>query len=275
MDRGLTSLILIAMLAASSATAASLEPRTVKAWDEYIECAIQRMDQRAQNGRPFLWSDESPERIAQLRAGEIVVAPVGEHSPQKVPSGLIHDWVGAMFIDHATINDVLRIVRNYDRYKDFYEPTVIDSKVISEGDAGDHFSMLLRNKSLLLKTAFDADYESNYRRVDEHRRYSISRTDRVQEIEDYGTPEQHVLAPGAGSGIIWRLFGITRYEQRDGGVYVEIEAIVLSRDIPVALRWFVDPMVRRVSRASLEKSLEQTEKAVLCDRQLASANVKH
>ncbi|HTW64102.1 MAG TPA: hypothetical protein VME17_05775 [Bryobacteraceae bacterium] len=233
------------------------------------------MDQRLHDGKPFLWADESPERIAKLRAGEIVVAPVGEHSPQKVPSGLIHDWVGAIFIDHTSISDVLRIVRNYDRYKDIYQPTVIDSKEISSAPTDDRFSMLLRNKSLLLKTAFDADYESSYTRLGDGRAYSVSRTTRVQEIEDYGTPDQHSLRPGAGSGIIWRLFAITRYEERDGGVYVELEAIALSRDIPGALRWFVDPIVRRVSRASLEKSLEQTQNAVRCDAQLASTKISH
>jgi hypothetical protein len=51
-------------------------------------------------------------------------------------------------------------------------------------------------------------------------------------------------------------------EERDGGVYIELEAMVLSRDIPAALRWVVDPIVRRVSRSSLETSLQQTADAV-------------
>ncbi len=52
-----------------------------------------------------------------------------------------------------------------------------------------------------------------------------------------------------------------RFEERDGGVYVEVEAIALSRDIPAAVRWMVDPIVKRVSRSSVATSLKQTQEA--------------
>ncbi len=152
-----------------------------------------------------------------------------------------------------------------------YEPTVIDSKAIASGEARDRFSMRLAYRSLLLKTALDTDYESCYVHVDDRRAYSVSRTTRIQEIEEYGAPAQHTLQEGEGLGIIWRLFSIARYVERDGGVYFEVEAIGLSRDIPASLRWLVEPVVRRVSRGSLSTSLRQTETAVrLSGRQLAS-----
>jgi hypothetical protein len=59
-----------------------------------------------------------------------------------------------------------------------------------------------------------------------------------------------------------KLYSIVRYEERDGGVYLELEAIALSRDIPAALRWMIEPIVRKVSRPSLVMSLEQTAEAV-------------
>jgi hypothetical protein len=65
-----------------------------------------------------------------------------------------------------------------------------------------------------------------------------------------------------GTGLIWRLFSVTRFEERDGGVYVEIEAIVLSRDIPESLGWLIKPMIRRVAKASLTSTLQQTREAV-------------
>jgi hypothetical protein len=43
---------------------------------------------------------------------------------------------------------------------------------------------------------------------------------------------------------------------------LEIEAVGLSRDIPVAVRFVVDPIVRRVSHNSLLVSLQQTKEAV-------------
>ncbi len=70
--------------------------------------------------------------------------------------------------------------------------------------------------------------------------------------------------------MIWRLFGITRYLERDGGVYLEVEVIGLSRDIPASLRWLVEPIARRISRGSLSTSLRQTENAVRLRTGLAS-----
>ena len=84
----------------------------------------------------------------------------------------------------------------------------------------------------------------------------------MQEIRHYGRPDEQELPPNQGSGYIWRLYSLARFEERDGGVYIELEAIALSRDIPVGLRWMVDPIVRRVSRNTLLTSLQQMAEAV-------------
>lgn len=265
--RGVTLLTFIGLAAANAAT---LESTTSTAWNQYVQSATTRMENRLRPGNSFLWVDESPDRLARVKEGEIVVAPVGAQNPKKVPSGLIHDWIGGVFIEGASLPEVLSAVRDYVHYKDWYQPSVMDSKVIAVGEDRDRYSMVLRNKSLLLKTAFTADYEACYVRLDDRRAYSIARSTRMQEIEDYGSPAQRLLPEGEGHGIIWSLFAITRFEQRDGGVYVEFEPIGLSRDIPAAIRWFVGPLVRRLSRNSLTTSLKQTEKAVRQRAELAS-----
>ena len=242
--------------------AARLEPTTSKAWAEYVEAANMRMEQRLNPGNSFLWVDEAPARLQKVRSGEIVVSPVGLQSPMRVRSGLIHDWIGAVFIPHVSINDVLKVARDYARYKELYRPAVIDSKVIATGEVNDRFSMLLLAKSAFLKTAVDADYEASYVRVDNQRVYRVSRTTRVQEIENYGTPSQHMLNPGEGMGLIWRIATITRYVERDGGVYIEFEVMALSRDIPSSFRWLIEPLVTRASRRSLWVSLRQTRNAM-------------
>ncbi len=232
------------------------------------------MEQRVSPGQTFLWTDEDPERLQRVRAGEIVVAPAGPQVPKKITSGLIHDWVGAVFVPNASLADVQQVLRDYARYKDLYRPSVVDSKVIAFGDDKDRFSTLLLNKSLLLRMAFEAEYESCSIQVDERRAYSVTSTTRVREIEDYGSPGQRVFEEGEGHGIIWRLFAITRLMERDGGVYVELEAIALSRDLPGSMRWLVEPLVRRVSRSSLATSLEQTGNAVRQRHEIASKPVK-
>ena len=105
-------IILVALLSPASADAASLEPGTSKAWEDYLESANTRTEQRLAPGRAFLWVDEEPERLARVRAGEIVVSPMGPQNPKKVPSGLIHDWVGAVFIAHVKLQDVVRVLRD-------------------------------------------------------------------------------------------------------------------------------------------------------------------
>jgi hypothetical protein len=269
-ELALTLIPFITLLSPATVRAASLEPATSKAWEEYVESANKRMEQHLAPGRPFLWMDEAPDRLASVLAGEIVVSPIGPQNPKKVPSGLIHDWIGAAFIPHVTLQDVMEVARDYARYKEVYQPTVVDSKAIATSQAKDRYSMLLMNKSLFLKTAIDADYESCYFQVDDRRGYSVTRTTRVQEIEEYGSPAQRLLHEGEGSGVIWRLFGITRFVERDGGVYLELEVIGLSRDIPGSLRWLVEPIVRRVSRGSLWTSLRQTQSAVRLHAEVAN-----
>jgi len=264
----------VTLLSPAAAHGAHLEPVTSQVWENYVQSATDRMEHRLSPGQSFLWVDEAPDRLARVRAGEVVVSPAGPEVPKKVPSGLIHDWVGAVFVPNVSLSDAQSVVRDYARYKDLYHPSVIDSKVISRADDKDRFSMRFLNKSILLKTAFDADYESCSTQVDERRLYTVSRTTRVREIEDYGSSGQRAFAEGEGHGIIWSLFAITRLMERDGGVYIELEAIGLSRDIPGSMRWLIEPVVRRISRSSLSTSLEQTANAVRVRRELASKPVK-
>lgn len=249
---------------------ANLSSETVKAWEDYIQ-TVNTVPVNAR--KAFLWMDGSPDRIAKVRAGETVVSAAAANNPKEVPSGLIHDWIGAVFIAGATIDQVLPVVRDYGRYKDFYRPSVIISEPVALGDTEDRFTVLLVNKSLFRKSALDTDYLASQFRVDDQRRYTITRTTRIQEIAEYGGTTQHALPEDQGTGLIWRLFGVTRFEERDGGVYVEVEAIALSRDIPASLRWLVEPIVRRTARAALRNSLQQTREAVHSSCALANRTV--
>ena len=254
--------LIAAFLVAFPANGASLKPETVSAWDDYLDRAQADLQRRMQPGGCFLWTMESADRAESVHGGEIVVAPAPGPNPKKVPGGLIHHWIGAMFIPNRTIEQIVSVTWNYDRYKDYYQPSVIESKTVASGDTNDEFSMRIMNKALFLKIALDADYRATYVRVDENRIYSISRTTRLQEIDEYGEAGEHAMPEGEGDGYIWKLFSIARLEQRDGGVYVELEGIALSRGIPVAARFFVDPMVRRVSRNSMVVSLRETREAL-------------
>jgi hypothetical protein len=130
--------------------------------------------------------------------------------------------------------------------------------------------MLLMNKGLFLKTALEGEYQSSYTPAGNQRWYSVATAVRVQEVEDYGQASERKLPADEGSGYIWRMHSITRFEEADGGVYVEVEAMALSRDIPVAVRWVVDPIVRNVSKGAITTSLRQTLEAVSSSGQVAA-----
>jgi hypothetical protein len=254
--------LLAALLLPMQLYAATLKTETVAAWNDYIDSVRAGLQDRVRPGGNFLWIDDRPENIAKVHDGEIVVVPAASDIPRKVPGGLIHHWMGAAFVPNTKLDDILEVTRDYDRYKEFYRPFVIESKTVARSGSNDNFSMLLMNRALFLKSALDADYQATNVRLDSCRFYSVSKTTRVQEIEEYGQPGEHRIPEGEGRGYIWKLFSIARLQQRDGGVYVEVEAVGLSREIPGAVRLVVDPIVRRVSRNSMLTSIEQTEKAV-------------
>ena len=239
---------------------AELKKETQQAWDAYIQTANSRMVDRS-NGL-FLWVDEVPERSQSVRDGKILVSPIGQQYPKPVPSGLIHDWIGAAFIPNVRLEDVLAAARDYGHYKEFYKPNVIDSKSLGTSGLCDKYSMLVANHEAVVSTALESEYEACYHRLDDRRWYSIAHTTRVQEIRHYAESGAQELPSDEGSGYIWRIYSFARFQERDGGVYVELEVIVLSRDIPVAVRWVVNPIVRRISKNAMLTSLRQMEEAV-------------
>ena len=268
--RLLAIVILLRFVPYASAATLKLQPETIAAWDAYLQAANDKMQARLQPGATFLWIDEQPGRAEKIRTKGPYIAPAAKDIPRKVPSGLIHDWLGVGFVPNATIEDILRIVRDYDRYKDIYRPGVIDSAFRRTEGMQDFFFLRLANRSVVAKTALDTEGVSSYTRVDDTRWYGVSNTTEIREIDKFGTEDQRTLPPDEGRGLIWRLSSITRLEERDGGVYAELEAIALSRDIPAAFRLFVTPIVRRVARDSLATSLHQT-KVAIDDRMLRRA----
>jgi hypothetical protein len=239
-----------------------LQSATVDAWQQYLRAADVRLQARLDSGKPFLWVDEAADRQLRVRRGEVVVAPLVRHGTQSVPDGLIHDWIGAVFIPNATVGSLLAVLHDYDRYKDIYKPAVTDSKSLEFNAADQDFSMTWQRHVLFVNAAMQAQYRAHEVAIDSRRGYGVANATRIQQIEDYGRPSEHLLPADTGSGFIWRIRSISRYLERDGGVYLEIEAIALTRDIPSSLRWMVSPVVNHLSIDSLTTTLSQTREAV-------------
>ena len=110
--------------------AAEVTPETLQAFGRYVRTTETRLEQKRAGG-PFLWADESPERLRRLREGQVVIEPWSGKGDLAVPGGLIHDWVGAVFIPGGALARTLALVQDYGRHKDTYKPEVVDSRILS------------------------------------------------------------------------------------------------------------------------------------------------
>jgi len=261
-----TLLLLTLVLASGSQSAAAdLKLETLAAWARYLQSVDAHVAGQTVDGRSiFLSADAQAERNQPLlRRGEVVMTQIKPPQAAEVPSGLIHHWIGTVFIPGVTLADVLAVERDYDRYPQWFGPTITHAILLERTRDRDDVAIRYIQSALFVTVVLEAEYDIRYFQVDPTKLYSIGRSIRVQEIHNYGKPEERKLPVDDASGYLWRIHGIARYEQRDNGVYLEQETIGLSRRIPASLRWLVEPAVRRMSRELLRKSLEQTRNAVL------------
>jgi hypothetical protein len=61
---------------------------------------------------------------------------------------------------------------------------------------------------------------------------------------------------------MWALDTYWRFLQAEDGVFVQCEAISLTRDVPAGLGWLIRPFIESIPRESLEFTLATTRKAV-------------
>ncbi|MBM3811529.1 MAG: hypothetical protein FJW20_07815 [Acidimicrobiia bacterium] len=251
-------MLLAAWLAgAPSATTAELKPETVAAFNSYIRQREGELSRRLENGK-FLWSDDSAERARKVKGGEVEIESRG--GVREVTGGLIHDWTGAVFLPGATLDKVVSMVQNYDNHKNVYQPEVIDSKLRSK-NGNDYQIHLKLLKKKVLTVVLNTEHDVRYFPLDSKRVHSRSYSRKIAELEDAGTDKEHEMPPGNDHGFLWRLNSYWRFQERDGGVWVECDAISLTRGIPTGLGWLITPILRDLPKESLEKTLAATRSA--------------
>jgi hypothetical protein len=236
------------------------KPATVEAFNRYIRLTEARLDARLESGSGYLWAD-TPERRARLRTGELICEPVTRRGEFPVPAGLIHDWVGAVFIPRVALEDVLALVQDYDNHKTTYKPEVIASRLLRRD--GNEFQVYLRLlKRKVITVVLDTEHDVRYLPLAGRRWRSRSYSTRIAEIQNPGGPRERALAPGQGHGFLWRLDSYWTFQEADSGVYVECEAVSLTRDVPAALAWLIRPIVRSLPREAVSNTLRETRAAL-------------
>jgi len=266
--RRLAVTCVIAGLLGPFANASELRPETVAAFDRYIHATEERMSNDLSHGR-FLVIDNLPASSRQqayslLKQGQFYIEPLSTKDDGKtipVPGGLIHHWVGVAFIPGATFSQTLAVLQDYDHHKITYRPAVRDSKLLAH--RGNDFKVYLQfYRKSLVTVVVNGNFDIQYTLIGTMRAMSKSYSTRIAEVEDAGKPNEHELPVGNDHGYVWRLYSYWRIEQNDGGVYIQVESIGLSRTIPWEIAWLVNPLVRSVPRSVLSGFLEDTRRAV-------------
>jgi hypothetical protein len=247
-----------------------LDPETVRAFDAYVRAAKIEIDDLSDNPQSFLWPKASLAKLKRVHEGEIVAQLWAGDAPVAVPHGLIHDWIGATFVPNATTADIVSVVQDYDDHKNIYSPDVVDSKLISH--KGNEFKIYLRLlKKKIVTVVLDTEHAARY---EQHgASWSCrSRTTRIAEVHDAGKASETTLPPDTGHGFLWRLYSFWKFQQMNEGALMQCRAISLTRDIPGALKWMIQPIVRSLPKDSLVDTLSATRRGVL---QNLTAEARH
>jgi hypothetical protein len=242
---------------------AVIKAGTNEAWNGYVE--------RSQNALAQQSAD--PTQLLSIEPGSPTLEPVQSHdgflirSPRgggiPVPYGLVHHWYGTVFLPNTHIPELLVVLQDYDNYSAVYHPGVVESKLISR--EGDEFTYRLKfiQKGFGIKAGLIGDFKTTYCRVTDDSGYSVTRAINLTELADPGTPDEHALSLSQSHGYVERAFTVARYRQVQGGVYLQLETLTLSRDVPAAIRWMVSPLIQRFSRQTMADTLEKLRTRVL------------
>jgi len=269
-DRTIAFAFVLCAVLCQGAPGAELKPKTTEAFDRYVAATEARFPAELRPGGAFLYIDElNPEQrraaYDQLKQGEILVEKrqtKAQGVSADVPDGMVHHWVGLIFIPGATLAQTLPVVKDYDRRAELYKPDVIASRTVSH--QGDDYKIFLRMYQKKFTTAiFNTDFDVHWGEAGPGKMFSNSISSRIAEVKDPDKPEGPELPVGSGHGYLWRLNTYWRFEEKDGGVYLQCEALSLTRDIPTGLGWLLKPLVTSIPKQSLNRALGQTRKVVL------------
>ena len=259
----LLTVIFVSLSGMQLLRAAELKPKTVKAWNAYVEATEARMAEELLSGDKFLALEFQAEDSVnkdrrELVSGEIPITKVksvdGRGRSIEVPDGLIHHWRGSVFIPGVTLDEVYARVEN-PSVEDTRQEDVLDSAVL-ERDSESLRLYLKLQRSVIIQVVYDTEHQVHFQRPDDDKAWSRSTATKIAELEDPQTPQEKEKPQGNDRGFLWRLNSYWRYQEVDGGVIVELESMTLSRSIPAVFRILVNPIINKVARESMERTLD-------------------
>jgi hypothetical protein len=251
-------LVLLPFVAAPGCALGEPDPAAVSGFDAYVSAFESRLAQRHGSQNAFLApAGSAPQSEIRLRRGELIVEQLTPSTGRVYSGALLHHWRGTAFAAGAKAADFERLMRDFNAYPQRFYPQVLQARVLTQND--DRLQAWMRIKQRhVITVVMDMTYDITFGRLDGRRGYSISQSRRISEIGSPGTGAERVLSSNQEHGFLWRLNTYWSYEERDGGLYLQIESVSLTRSIPRGLGWAVQPFVESVPRESLEFTLRSS-----------------
>jgi hypothetical protein len=238
----------------------TLQPRTVQEFDAYAHGVEAGLEQRWSAKQPFLSLDEDASERAKVLHGELRIQPANPKNPVAVFDGLIHDWIGAVFIPQTDLKKVLDILQDFDRHSQIY-PNVKQSRLVHRSGNNITGFWRLERKQGLVTAVLDVTQDAEWQQVAPGKWACRAYAKNIREVERAGTAQENMLPVGQGRGFLWRLYAYWSLESVNGGVLGECRTLSLSRDIPAGLVWAIQPFVESLPRAALAGTLRDTRTA--------------
>ncbi|HXE12099.1 MAG TPA: hypothetical protein VN633_08265 [Bryobacteraceae bacterium] len=254
------ALLFVSVCSLQAQLVVKLSPQTVAEFEHYANKVEAQLNERWSAGKNFLVLDGSPEEKKKVLAGELFIKSMSGDHPVAVTDGLIHDWLGAVFIPHATPENVVSILEDFNRHKDIY-PEVTQSKTLGRSGSTVTGYWRLEQKAGIVPIILNVTEEATYKQVSQGKWKGLTYAKKIIETDTGLFSRGKKFPLGEGHGYLWRLYGYWSLEAAQGGTLAECRTLSLSRDIPQGLNWAVAPYVEKQPRTSLASLLTNTRKA--------------
>lgn len=184
-----------------------------------FNCFARAAETRVRSRAGFLLADSDASLRDQVfRLRRVVTVAAQRGNPQKADDGLIHDWIGTVFVPGIHLDRLIPVLQDYDRRAVYFSEILSSSKLLCRN--GSHFRSEMRLKE---PAPIDTENDVVWERVDAYRWKSTSYSTRVREA---GGDHEYLL----------RLNSYWRFSEADEGVYVEAETLTLSGQFGAFLR---------------------------------------
>jgi hypothetical protein len=233
------------------------------AYERYLEWAQQRFELQVSTPGVFLdlrtWEGaarmEADARLSEggnwVRSLRQVDRSMSEIDPD---GGIIHHWIGTTWVADVSAEEALSVSRDFESYPEIFAPEVVAAEVLGRPSPNAARVHMRFRKKKVITITIDTEQRVRFEGPRDGRAYSVARATRARQIDDAGEPDEHPREPA--DGFLWDLYNTWRFEESDGGLYIEHESVILSRKPPFLMRLIAGPLIEDGPREGVEFALE-------------------